>query len=283
MARPLRIEFPGAFYHVYSRGIARDPIFGSDLYRRLFLGVVSNVVERYKLNVHAYCLMSNHYHLLVEAPEANLSLAMRQLHGVYGQAYNRLLKRPGPVFQGRFKACVVDKDAYLLALCRYIVLNPVRARMAQRAEQWPWSSHRAMAGLSPVPAWLTTGTILGMIGGTTSRKVRHCYRKFIAEEGGEAGRELEGVLRKVVLGSESFRERLSELMRRKRNAKEVPKAQRYEGRPELAWLFEGATTKKERDRRILEAHLKHGYTQKAIGDMLGLHYATISRIVGNEE
>jgi REP element-mobilizing transposase RayT len=282
MSRPLRIEFPGAFYHVYSRGIARDPIFGSDLHRRLFLGILSKVVERYKLRVHSYCLMSNHYHLLLETLEANLSLAMRQLHGVYGQAYNRLSKRPGPVFQGRFKACVVDEDAYLLALCRYIVLNPVRAKMVERAEQWTWSSHRGMAGLSLAPAWLTTDTVLGMSGGKTTKGTRLRYRRFVEEDGGRVDRELEGVFQKVVFGSASFKEKLLELMEEKRNAKEVPKEQRYEGRPDLAKLFDAPMTKKVRDRRILEAHLKHGYTQKAIADILGIHYSAISRIVKNE-
>ena len=284
MARALRVEYPGAFYHVYSRGIARDPIFSSDLHKRLFLNILGKAAGRYRLNVHGYCMMSNHYHLLLETPDGNLSLAMRQLHGVYGQTYNRLLKRPGPVFQGRFKACVVDADSYLLTLCRYIVLNPVRAKIVPTAEQWQWSSHRALAGLAPVPAWLTTATVLGMLGGRLGKAARQRYRDFIVEgQEGKRERDLEGMMRKVILGTAEFRQKLSDLLEEKRQMKEVPKRQRFEGRPDLTLLFGKPMRKKERDRKIMEAHLEHGYTQKAIADMLGMHYATISRIVKNAE
>lgn len=281
MARPLRVEYPGAYYHVYSRGIARDPILSGDAHKRLFLGILRTVVERYRLKVHCYCVMSNHYHLLLETPEGNLSLAMRQLHGVYGQKYNRLLKRPGPVFQGRFKACVVEADAYLLTLCRYIVLNPVRARIVRKAEQWRWSSHRAMAGLAPVPAWLTTDFVLGRLGTGKGRAARRRYREFIEEGREERGRDVERMMRQVVLGTAEFKQTLVELLAEKRDEQEVPKSQRYEGRPELATLFTQPMKKKARDRQIVDAHLKHGYTQKAIADALGMHYATISRIVNN--
>jgi len=140
MSRPLRIEFAGALYHVTSRGDRQEDIYQSNDDREVFLNIMSDVCERYNWVIHAYCLMSNHYHLLVETPDQNLSKGMRQLNGVYTQAFNRNNKRVGHVFQGRYKAILVQKESYLLELARYIVLNPVRARMVRFVKEWPWSS-----------------------------------------------------------------------------------------------------------------------------------------------
>ena len=140
MARPLRLEFSGALYHVTSRGDGREAIFLADGDRKLFLDVFAGVSERFNWVLHAYCLMTNHYHLLVETPDANLSKGMRQLNGVYTQRFNRTYNRSGHVFQGRYKAILAQKEAYLLELARYVVLNPVRARMVRTAAEWPWSN-----------------------------------------------------------------------------------------------------------------------------------------------
>ena len=145
MARPLRIEYPGALYHVTSRGNARAPIYKADADRETFLDVLERVTERFNWLCHAYCLMDNHYHLMIETPDGNLASGMRQLSGVYTQRFNRRHKRVGHVFQGRYKAILVDRDSYLLELCRYVVLNPVRAKMVRSARQWRWSSFRATA------------------------------------------------------------------------------------------------------------------------------------------
>jgi REP element-mobilizing transposase RayT len=131
MARPLRIEYPGAVYHVTYRGNAREKVFLVDPDRELFLDVLSQVVERSNWRCHAYCQMTNHYHLLIETLEPTLSRGMRQLNGVYTQEFNRRHRRTGHVFQGRFKAILVERDAYLLELARYVVLNPVRAKMVR--------------------------------------------------------------------------------------------------------------------------------------------------------
>ena len=128
MARPLRLEFPGAVYHVSSRGNARQRIFFGDADRELFLDTLTQGIARYRWLCHAYCLMENHYHLLIETPRANLSLGMRQLNGIYTQTFNRRHHRVGHLFQGRFRAILVEKESYLLELCRYIVLNPVRVK-----------------------------------------------------------------------------------------------------------------------------------------------------------
>jgi REP element-mobilizing transposase RayT len=126
MARPLRLQFPGAVYHLTSRGNARQKVFLTDADRELFLNTLTRVVRRYDWVCHAYCLMANHYHLLVETPKANLSIGMRQLNGIYTQSFNRRHNRTGHLFQGRFKAILVERKSHLLELCRYIVLNPAR-------------------------------------------------------------------------------------------------------------------------------------------------------------
>jgi REP element-mobilizing transposase RayT len=156
MPRPLRIEFAGALYDLTSRGDRREAIDEDDKDRQRFLDVLAEVAERYHRICHAYCLMTTHYHRVAETVEGNLSQGMRHLNGVYTQASNRRHGRSGHLFQGRFKGIVVDRDAYLLELARYVVLNPVRARMVEAPEQWPWSSYGAMMGTAPAPSWLAS-------------------------------------------------------------------------------------------------------------------------------
>ena len=136
MSRPLRIEFPGALYHLTSRGDGRDDIYLTDDDRVLFLSVLGQACERFNWECHSYCLMTNHYHLMIETPDGNLSQGMRQLNGVYTQRFNQQHQRVGHVFQGRYKSILVQKESYLLELSRYIVLNPVRAGMVVKAENW---------------------------------------------------------------------------------------------------------------------------------------------------
>lgn len=154
MARPLRLEFPGAVYHVTSRGNSKQAIFLEEKDRKLFLEVLSSGVSRFNWLCHAYCLMENHYHLTIETLEGNLSRGMRQLNGVYTQIFNRRCKKVGHLFQGRYKAILVEKETYLLALCRYVVLNPVRAGWVSRPAEWKWSSYRATAGEVKRPHFL---------------------------------------------------------------------------------------------------------------------------------
>ena len=160
MTRPLRLEFAGALYHVTSRGDRREDIYGDDEDRQTFLHLLGQVSESYYWVCHAYFLMINHYHLLIETSDANLSKGMRQLNGVYTQSYNRKHDRAGHVFQGRYKAILVEKQTCLLEVARYIVLNPVRAQMVRSARDWPLSSYRATAGQASVPACLHTDWLL---------------------------------------------------------------------------------------------------------------------------
>ena len=164
MARPLRIVFSGALYHMTSRGDGREDIYLDDDDRNRWLEVLGDVHDRFNWVVHAYCLMSNHYHLIAETPDGNLAQGMRQLNGVFTQRFNRAHQRVGHVFQGRYKSILVERDAYLLELARYVVLNPVRARMVRTADEWPWSSYRATSGLSSAPNWLNVTWTLAAFG-----------------------------------------------------------------------------------------------------------------------
>lgn len=280
MARPLRIEFPFAVYHITSRGNARQDIFLGDSDRQTFLDTLSSVVLRYNWICHSYCLMDNHYHLIIETPDANISQGMRQLNGTYTQTFNKRHDRVGHIFQGRFRAIVVQKDSHLLELSRYVVLNPVRAGMVATPEQWHWSSYRATHGLSePCPA-LKYQWILSQFGSTTS-EARTKYREFVLERGQQDWSPWERLKGEVIFGSEEFAAGFKALIGRKEEILEIPRLQRHVGRPALEALLPQADimSKSERNYVISEAHLKHGYELKEIADHLGVHYTSVSKIV----
>ena len=163
MARPLRLEFPGAMYHVTSRGDRREPIYCDDADRVAQLQVVGAAMDRFEAKVLAYCLMGNHYHLIVHTPLANLSALMRQVNGVYTQVFNRRDRQVAHLFQGRFKAILVDTDAYLLALCRYVERNPVASGLVASPGDWAWSSYRAHVGRADAPPWLDTAALYAQL------------------------------------------------------------------------------------------------------------------------
>jgi REP element-mobilizing transposase RayT len=180
MSRPLRLELAGGVYHVTSRGDGQEDIYLSDADRLAWLDVFGQVCARFNWVCHAWCQMTNHYHLLIETPEANLSQGMRQLNGVYTQRFNRAHERVGHVFQGRYKAILVERDSYLLELARYVVLNPLRAGMVRRLENWPWSSYLATCGQVASPEWLQTDWILAQFGRQRASAIRK-YVEFVHE------------------------------------------------------------------------------------------------------
>jgi putative transposase len=280
MARPLRIEYSGAVYHVTSRGNARADIFLTDNDRRAFLDVLENVVQKCNWLCHAFCLLDNHYHLIIETPDPNLSLEMRQLNGVYTQAFNRAHQRVGHVFQGRYKAILVEKGSHLLELCRYVALNPVRAGMVAKPDDWKWSSYKNTAYAGKMPEFLTIDWVLGQFHERTI-KARQLYRKFVADGLKNPTRPWEKLVNQVFLGSEDFVMHMRELLGDKQTIKEIPRAQRYPGRPPLERFFADirASSRQQRNTRIAEAHITHGYTLKEIADCLGIHYTTVSKAV----
>ena len=282
MARSLRLEFPNAIYHVTSRGNARKAIFKDDEDRLLFLDCLGEVVARFGWLCHAYCLMNNHYHLLLETPEANLSLGMRQLNGVYTQRFNRLHARAGHLFQGRFKAIVVERDAYLLELCRYVVLNPVRAIKIKQLERYAWSSYPATMGLATCPVWLETDWVLGQFAKTRA-VARRRYATFVAEGVGLAA-PWAAVKGQALLGSEAFVAKMRPLLEGARDLKEIPRTQRLLNRPSLTRMFTKAvrSDKVMRDEAMRKAYLEDGYTMAAIARQAGVHYSTVSKVIKGE-
>jgi len=266
MSRPLRLEFAGAVYHLTSRGNARQKIYLDDEDREIFVEVLARVVSRYGWLCHAYCLMDNHYHLLAETAEPNLSLGMRQLNGIYTQAFNRRHGRVGHVYQGRYKAILVEKESHLLELCRYVVLNPLRVKGRIAVGQWKWSSYRATAGLSPVPGFLTVDWILGQFGKRRA-EAQGRYREFV--RGGLGDRPWEKLRGQIYLGSERFIEKHS---KGKSKVGEVPRVQRRVVRPSLERIFGEAG-----EGGVAVAYREYGYRLREIADHFGVHYATVSR------
>ncbi|MEH8019588.1 transposase [Rheinheimera muenzenbergensis] len=278
MARPLRLEFAGALYHITSRGNERKAIYFDDTDFELFLTLLGKVCEQYNWVVHAYCLMTNHYHLLLETPDANLSKGMRQLNGMYTQAVNRKHKRVGHLFQGRYKGILVDKDAYLLELSRYIVLNPIRANMVQALDDWPWSSWHATMGNTVSPDWLDTDALLGMF--AKQRKVaREKYAVFI-EQGHEVGL-WQKLSNQVFLGDAEFVEKHLTLMKEQdKDLSDIPKKQQ---RRTALSLAEYERLYETRDNALKAAYQTGSYTLKALGDYFDLHYSRVSRIVAKSK
>ena len=242
----------------------------------MFLATLAWVVKRVRWRCHAYCLMNNHVHLLIETPQPNLSRGMRQLNGVYTQRFNRRHRKVGHLFQGRFKAILVEKDGYLLELARYIVLNPVRAKIVKTPERYPWSSYRPMLGVAPVPPALAIEWVLEQFARTRAT-ARRRYAKFVHDGIGVPGPwdEIKG---QVLLGSEAFIERLAPQLQGCSTA-EIPKRQRVVHRPSLKAFLAGSDSRMARNKAMAQAYLTHGYTLTEIGRAVGLHYATISRII----
>jgi REP-associated tyrosine transposase len=278
MARPLRLEFAGALYHVTSRGDRREAIYETDGDREQFLSVLSEVCEQYNWLCHAYCLMDNHYHLLIETPDANLSKGMRQLNGKYTQSFNRAHRRVGHVFQGRYKAILIDKDSYLLEVARYIVLNPVRARMVRSAKEWPWSSYRTTVGQQEKPNWLNTEWLLAGFGRRKSKAIE-AYKQFVSDGKGQPS-PWEQLRNQVFLGDEKFVETMHLLIDADKELSEIPSTQRKALPKELSYY---AKKYKTRNEAIVIAYASGGYSLKEVGDYFELHYSTVSGIIKNHK
>ncbi len=178
MSRSLRIQFPGAIYHVTARGNNKQDIFFREEDADMFLEIVAQAVMRYEIVIHAYCLMINHYHFLIEIPQGNISEPMRYINQVYSQRFNKRYERVGHVFQGRYKSKLVEKEAHLLEVSRYIVNNPVRAGSVKAAGEYTWSSYRQTAGMSIVQGWLTVSWIHSLFDGPSSTAIDR-YTAFV--------------------------------------------------------------------------------------------------------
>ena len=278
MARPLRLEYAGATYHVTSPGDRREAIYDDDLDRTRWLEIIAQVCDRFNWRIHAYCLMDNHYHLVIETVDGNLSKGMRQLNGVYTQYYNRRHGRSGHVFQGRYKAIHVDKENYLLELARYVVLNPVRASMVADVINWPWSSYPAAVGHCSSPDWLETDWLLSHFG-KQRKRARTKYVDFV--RGGIGLPSIwEGLQKQIFLGSDAFINQHLEAIDKDESLEDIPALHR---RPIAKPLSYYQKTYPERNDAIKQAFQTGAYTMKEIGAYFGMHYSTVSRIVNSAD
>lgn len=207
MSRPLRIEYPGAWYHVMNRGANYQNIFSDDGDRNIFLQLVGETCEIWKIKIHAYCLMDNHYHFLIETPEGGLGRVMRHLNGVYTQRFNRKNSSDGPLFRGRYKAILVDGDTYLMEIVRYIHMNPAKKRNDINVlMNYPWSSNKFYLDKRKKPVWLTTSNILSLFS-TNIRNQKSLYKEFITDKIPEDIRKFYSQKRLLpVLGDNFFKE-----------------------------------------------------------------------------
>ena len=278
MSRPLRLEFPGALYHVTSRGDNKKTIYFEENDFSLFLDIMGDVCKRYHWIIHSYCLMTNHYHLLLETPEANLSKGMRDLNGIFTQAINRKHRRVGHLFQGRYKSILVDKDNYYLELCRYIVLNPVRARIIDSPEKWSWSSWHFTLGNLKSPEWLATNSVLECFSDDHADAIKE-YADFV--KSGVGISVWDDLHQQVFLGSDDFIEKYQGMQGDLiGDLYEIPLKQRR--KPALP-LWQYLLKSNSRDDAICLAYRSGGYTLKNIGDHFNLHYSRISRIVAKNK
>jgi len=278
MARPLRIEFAGALYHVTARGNAREDIYRDDANRQQFLMLLQNTVNRYDWYCHAYCLMDNHYHLLIETNTPTLSKGMKFLNGTYTQYFNRQHQRVGHVFQGRFKAILVQKDSHLLELARYIALNPVRAQMVHNAAEWRWSSYHATAGYDDNDACLTTEWILA---GFAETKIvaQQRYREFVQEGKGQPS-PWQQLKNQIFLGDDGFVNNMQCKLNPDQSLKDIPKKQKQAPVKPLSYYAERYKT---RDECMTQAYWSGYYTLAQVGEYFGVSYATVSRAVKQAE
>ena len=278
MARPLRLEFPGALYHVTARGDRREDIVNDDDDRSCLLDLWGEALVRFDAVCFAYCLMGNHYHFVVETRRANLSRLMRHVNGVYTQRYNRRHKQVGHLFQGRFKAIIVDRDAYFLQVCRYVDLNPVRAKLVRRPQDWRWSSYRAHVGLQERPEWLNSEDILRQFAARGS-VARRRYAEFVAQ-----GRNVklweQALSGQIYLGDEDFVSGIHRQGEMKSESREIPRAHRRpQVKPIGAYIKGGGM----RDAGIVAAYLEGGHTQTAIARAVGLSVSRVSRVIKTHE
>lgn len=298
MARQIRIEFEGAYYHVLSRGNNRCDIFKTDTDRADFLELLSELSERFEIEIHAYVLMNNHYHLLIRTIKPNLSKAMQWLGTGYTRRFNLRNRRNGHVFQGRFKNIIIENDAYLMRLSLYIHRNPLRAGMVKRLADYKWSSYLYYAYNQKHPPWLKTDPILSQ---ASSAKDKHrVYRNKVQQYSDETESVHENVKFGFILGSQEFIEHIQNTYLSEKPHGELPQLNRMlrEADPktlihETAKLLScdidffkesGRLTGEDRDKRDAIVYLLWAtgrYSNQKIGDLMGLTYSSVSRRIKN--
>ena len=271
MARSLRIQYPGAFYHITSRGNDRQDIFKSERDREKFLSYLESSVERYGARIHVYCLMANHYHLMLETPEGNLSQIMQHINGAYTTYFNTKRKRSGHLFQGRYKAIVVDADEYATQLSRYIHLNPVRAGIVAVPEKYRWSSYQFYTSRKRVPGWLVADFILGFFGHKRS-SAKEKYREFVVSLLKEEYESpLKDVIASTILGGLDFVKEIQErYLEPNRQDRELPALTQLSPRRTIVEIKEAAYGMFGEDKKLARKtalYLCHRYSGRKLNEI----------------
>lgn len=280
MVRPIRIAYPGAAYHVMSRGNFGNKIYKDKTDYKNFLDLLADVLERYNVFCYSYCLMPNHYHLFLETPDPNLSLAMRHLNGRYTQKFNIRYKQYGHLFQGRFKSILVEKELYKFDLIRYIALNPVRAKLAKDPSDWRWSSHNEIIAKERPSRCIDLNRVLGFYDEDKQLARKNYLDNLSLKLDKEFDKNIE---KKSIIGGDGFVEKVRKYFEEQSKEKEITKLERYACRPSLEKIFKSKSIdKKLRDRLLKKAFFEYGYTLSEISRETGLHYSTISRLVNDK-
>jgi putative transposase len=275
MARPLRLEYARAFWHLHNRGVNFGDIFFSDQDRELFLELLGETVRRFHWTVIQYSLMTNHYHVILQTPEApTLSRGMKWFAQTYVQRINRRYRRVGPLFQGRFKAHLIESDRYLLEAIRYVANNPVSARMVKRPEDWVWGSHRAIAGYEEPRPWMTCEPVLAHFGLDHAGQISE-YRKFVDAGAGIERVPWDDAVGRLFLGSEAWVERMRALIESKPRSSDHPDAQRHAGRPDPRRVVE--TVARVFDSSAETIQSQHGTIERQVVAWIGC-YESMSRL-----
>ena len=274
MARPIRLEFPNALYHVMSHGNGGENIFVEDANRHAFLELLEELLSRYDVICSAYCLMDNHYHILMETPKANLSQLMRGLNGRYTKYFNKTYQRMGHVFHGRYKAIIVQKECYLLELSRYIVLNPVRAGMTDHPENYTWSSYCASIGKCICPEWLAADNLLGTFHDQRKVAIR-LYQQYVREG---IGQPFSGnVLQQTYLGDESFIcEVQKHISRKQSDSIHITKGSKKSPKKSIEEIVSAISDRSTAMKVLYETG---HYTMFEIAHYFNVHYSTVSRTI----
>jgi len=269
MTRPLRILFPGATYHIVARGNERTNIFTSDEDRKRFLSLLERGFNRYKFSLHCYVLMNNHYHLLLESKEANLNQIMHYLNTAYTVYFNHRYKRVGHLFQGRYKAILIDKETYLLEVSRYLHLNPVRSKLANHPEDYRWSSYRAYIGLDRnIPNYLEISWILGQFSSELKEAFK-LYKNFVDEGVDKKLRNpFKDVYAQTVLGREDFIERLKDKLDSLKRNSEIPAIRELKKLP----TPEDIIYKISKYFNISEEEIKKAHKKNFIPRLIAIYY-----------
>lgn len=277
MSRPLRPQFPGAIYHVMSRGNGKQEIFHDDADRCHFLGLLERVIVDTAWHCFAFCLMGNHYHLMLETPMPNLSIGMHHLNSGYSTGFKERHGRVGHVMQGRFSSRVIEHERHFLEVYRYMAVNPVDAGLVEKPEDWQWSSYRSVIGLAPVPPFLAHQFILNYFADDFVN-ARELLTEFVEERlESEHALPYTGT---AVVGNQASSPGILKAINAARNDPEFIRNDRYADRPPLTLILEGTEVDRRwRNRMICTAHDKYEYTVAEIGRFLHLNPATVHRVL----